>query len=305
MLIAMLAATALESRTTVTPPAPAAAVGYTTETFGPKIAVGRNWHKFTFFKVDPSRISVQQNPDGSVTIHPGGNDYGAQLSTASVGTKPGKFQGIAFGGGGYFQVTMAFDGPASFWANDIETMNSVSLGKGPHQWPGQPKGYGDWVEPDLAEFDSPGVYGFGIHNWYGRLGKAGDANTANYGSPASPAGADYTKPNTYGFLWVPATATSQGYAKYYFNGVQIGRTVMWKLYDPTAKPVPSTSDGSAFSVLDTLHLALILGVGTTTPSTVYNVQVWQKSAAKNISTLPARTEHRMAVRPQSQARRHP
>ncbi|HYZ20876.1 MAG TPA: hypothetical protein VE690_01850, partial [Rhodopila sp.] len=267
-------------------PAVAAAVGYNAETFGPNVSVGSNWQKFSFYGVNPATVNVTQNSDGSVTINPGGDNYGGQLSTASVDPTAGSFQGIAFGGGGYFQATMSFNGPASFWANDIETMNGVSEGRGPNQWPGQPTGYGNWIEADMAEFDSPGVYGVGIHNWYGSVGSGNDTNTGPIsGSPVYPAGADFTNPNTYGFLWVPATATTQGYAKFFFNGVQVGNTITWNQYNPSAGPAPSLSNGTAFSVMDSLHLALILGTGASSSVHVYSVAVWQKSAANDISTL--------------------
>jgi hypothetical protein len=271
-------------------PAPAAAVGYNIQTFGPNVTIGSNWHKFSFFGVSPSAIAAAQNPDGSVTIRPGGNDYGAMLSTTARGAGAG-FTGVAFGGGGYFQATMKFTGPASFWANDIETMNGVSAGVGPNQWPGRAAGYGNWIETDFAEFDSTGVYGFAIHNWYGIVGSRDGTSSLKSGSPVYPAGADYSKPNTYGFLWVPATATSQGYAKFYFNGVQVGNTLTWNQYKPSADAPPSEANGTAYSILDTLHLALILGTGSDTPNTVYNVQVWQASAANNIvSTLPKKPQ---------------
>ena len=118
------------------------------------MTIGSNWRKFHFFCVSPSTIDAVQNSDGSVTINPGGDDYGAMLCTATRG--PGiTFTGVAFGGGGYFQATMKFSGPASFWANDIENMNGVSSGVGPNQSPGQATGYGDWIETDFAEFNSP------------------------------------------------------------------------------------------------------------------------------------------------------
>jgi hypothetical protein len=275
----------LESLITTGVPAPAAAVGYNTRTFGPAVTVGSSWQKFNFYGVDPAKVNVvTQNGDGSVTINGSANDYGAALSTASVsGVAGGKFRGIAFGGGGYFEATMSFDGPASFWANDIETMNGASVGAGPNQWLRQAKGYGDWIEVDMAEFDTAGVYGFAIHNWFYLVGSGKDTNTGPIsGSPVFPAGADYTKPNKYGFLWMPATTTSQGYAKFYFNSVQVGNTITWKKYDPAAEPAPSVRKGTAFSVLDTLHLALILGSGNSTSNTVYFVQVWQDSSANNI-----------------------
>ena len=112
--------------TTTAVPDPAAAVGYDTQTFGPAVTLGSNWQKFNFFGVDPGSVGVTQNADGSVTIAGGGDNYGAQLSTASVGSIPHSFTGIAFGGGGYFQAVMSFTGPASFWANDIETMDGLA-----------------------------------------------------------------------------------------------------------------------------------------------------------------------------------
>jgi hypothetical protein len=292
-LIFTLALVVLDARTYAVEqaaqvPEPAAAVGFNTRTFGPSVTIGRNWHKFTFFGVSPSNINAVQNSDGSVTINPGGNDYGAMLCTTARG--PGtSFTGVAFGGGGYFQATMKFAGPASFWANDIENMNGLSAGLGPHHWPGQAYVYGNWIEVDFAEFDTANVYGFAIHNWYGRVGSGAKTSTLESGSPVFSPGADYTKPNTYGFLWVPAAGSRQGYAKFFFNGVKIGNTITWNQYNPSVGPPPSTSNGTAYSVLDTLHLALILGTGTSTSNTIYNVEVWQASAADDIFRLPSRT----------------
>lgn len=262
-------------------PSPAAAVGYNTQTFGPEVTVGNNWHKFNFYGVNPLKVDVSRNADGSVTIKGSANEYGAQLCTTSVSA--GMYKGVAFGGGGYFESVMSFDGPASFWANDIETMHGASTGSGPNRWPGQAKDYGNWIEIDMAEFDAKGVYGFAIHNWYRSIGSGSDVNTgAVSGSPVSPAGADYTRPNKYGFLWVPAAATSKGYAKFYFNDTQVGNTITWNKYDPAAAPAPSVGKGTAFSVLDTLHLALILGSGNDSSNIVHSVSVWQTSAANNI-----------------------
>jgi hypothetical protein len=263
-------------------PPPAAAVGYGKRTFGPTLIPGKNWYRFSFFGTKPETIPITRNADGSITINPGGNDYRAGLSTASVGTRPDRFTGTAFGGGGYFQVTMSFTDQAAFWANDIESMNGESAGGGPNQWPGQPRGYGDMIEPDFAEFLDVGVYGFAMHNWYGVVGSKNSTDSWDSGSPAHPAGASYTKPNRYGFLWVPATATTRGYAKWFFNDVQVGNTMTWNQYDPSRKPPPSEKDGTAYSVMDKLHLALILGAGSKAPIRVYSVDVWQASSANNM-----------------------
>ena len=72
----------------------------------------------------------------------------------------------------------------------------------------------------------------------------------------SPSGAVYTKPNRYGFLWIPATATQMGAAKWFFNDVQVGNTITWSPYDASSPPPPSESNGTAYSVLDTRHPAL-------------------------------------------------
>lgn len=96
----------------------------------------------------------------------------------------------------------------------------------------------------------------------------------------------YAQPNRYGFLWVPASATLGGYAKWFFNDVQVGNTMTWNQYNPSAPPPPSEANGTAYSVLDTRHLALILGgpgpndAGIT--NTVDAVSVWQASAASNL-----------------------
>jgi hypothetical protein len=69
-------------------------------------------------------------------------------------------------------------------------------------------------------------------------------------------------------LWVPATATSQGSLKYYFDGNQVGGSVSW-----------SQGDGSLWSQLDGQQLTFILGAGANSPMTASNVQIWQASSA--------------------------
>jgi hypothetical protein len=280
-------------------------VGYNVRTFGPQITLGTtastttsypqfikgaNWVPYTFTGTSWTHIGVVQNSDGSITLNGAGEAFGNGVTTAPAGN-PGAnapWTGIAFGGGGYFEAVMAFTGPASFWANDIETMNGVSIGTGPNPWPGQGSGYGDWIETDFAEFDSTGVYGFAVHNWYGQVGSNDNTSTTGSGSPVTVPGADYTKPNKYGFLWVPATSSSQGYAKFYFNETQVGNTITWDPYSSTLSPAPAQNSagaggGNAYSVLDTLHLALILGGSSGSTNTIYSVSVWQKSASHNLS----------------------
>lgn len=85
---------------------------------------------------------------------------------------------------------------------------------------------------------------------------------------------------------MPASATQAGYAKWFFNDVQVGNTITWNKYDSSSPPPPSEANGTAYSVLDTRHLALILGgpglndAGIT--NTVESVSVGQASAANNL-----------------------
>ncbi|WP_428535379.1 hypothetical protein [Rhodopila sp.] len=288
-LVALGAAHATE-RTARVPDA-AAAVGFDTQTLGPHVHLLENWHKFNFFGVKPDLITVRSNPDGSVTVTgPGGNNYGAQLCTAYFDAATGMWTGRAFGGGAFVEATMSFTGAyhgpgPTFWANDIENMHSRTATDRNIQWLGQSRGFGNWIEADVVEFNASGLdYGIAMHNWYGTPGGFKDLNTATLaGSPvAAPEGTVFSQPHRYGFLWVPATSSAEGYAKWFFDGVQVGKTVTWHDYSQSSKP-PPVAGSSAFSVIDSRHLALILGTGSN-PVTISAVSVWQRSAAHNIGS---------------------
>lgn len=170
-------------------PSQAAAVGYTTQTYGPLLVVGTNpmvsplqagtnWQPFNFFGTGWNAYGVTTNADGSITIPANTIDgFGAQISTAAFQSTPSPYiQGTAFGGGFYAEVTMAFainpttGGPA-FWANDIESMAGGSAGDLTlRHWPGQVRNFGDWIENDIAEFDAnvaANQYGISMHNFFG------------------------------------------------------------------------------------------------------------------------------------------
>ncbi|HEX4264370.1 MAG TPA: hypothetical protein VH597_08520 [Verrucomicrobiae bacterium] len=268
------------------PPPPAVAVGYNTRTFGPSVGIGTNWFLFSFYGLHGGPAT--QNSDGSVFL-PGnvaGSQYG--ISTAAQ-TKDGKaWTGIAFGGGGYFVATFSFTGgfqpglstwPA-WWANVIEMMapNGVTRAT---QWPGQASNYGDWIEADFLEYNNgtANKYGDTVHNWYGVIGSGNDVNP-NFPAITVPAGFNWATPHKFGFLWVPATATTKGYATSYLDDVQVGGKAVWNQYVATDSPPPV--DGvSAYSILDKYHLALILSTGTNNPMTVQSVEVWQANTNQN------------------------
>jgi hypothetical protein len=270
-------------------PGPAAEVGYETRTFGPDIRLSTNWYKFNFFWVKPDAITVTSGPAGSVTVTgPGGNNYGAQLCTAHLDPTAGTWTGKAFGNGAFFEATMSFTGAyhgpgPSFWLNDIETMHSRTVSNRNIQWPDQSRGFGDWIEADVVEFNASGLaYGIAMHNWYGTPADTKDINTGNIaGSPVTtPAGTDFSQAHKYGLLWVPATSSTRGYAKWFFDDVQVGNTVTWVQYKQSSMPPPVVGS-SAFSVMDSRHLVLILGTASN-PVTISAVSVWQRSAAHNI-----------------------
>jgi hypothetical protein len=270
-------------------PGPAAAVGFSKHTFGPDLYLFKNWYKFNFFWVKPDTITVTSNPNGSVTVTgPGGNDYGAQLCTARLDQATGTWTGKAFGGGAFVEATLSFTGAyhgpgPSFWLNDIETMQSRTVSNRNIQWPNQSLGFGNWIEADVVEFNASGLaYGIAMHNWYGTPADTKDANTGKIsGSPVTtPAGTDFSQPHKYGLLWVPATSSTKGYAKWFFDDVQVGNTVTWDQFRQSSMPPPVASS-TAFSVMDTRHLVLILGTGGN-PVTISAVSVWQKSTANNI-----------------------
>ena len=178
------------------------------------------------------------------------------------------------------------NGRPSFSANDIEIQIRLQTGNGALQWQGQASGYVNSIEADFMEYmTGPGSYGIALHNWYGQQSAIQAVNTEGSGSPVSlPQGTDTSQPHDYGFLWVPATAATKGYAKWYFDHVQVGNTITWNQYNPATPPSP-VDGSSAYSVMDARHLYMILGSGPSNPMTVYSVKAWQKSNAANIGTL--------------------
>lgn len=314
-----------------TPPAPAAAVGFNTLTYGPTILLGAtgggaadpvtgwpaftggvNWAPFTFYGTSWRSIGAVQNSDGSVTLDGTGENFGNGLSTANPPVN-GVFAGQTFGNGGFFEATMKSTGPFAFWANDMESMGYAAQGDlTKRHWPGQAADYGDWIEADMSEFDSTGVYGGAMHNWYAgnicsgnsfginSLNPPGTAgcgiNTLGSGSSFNQlptnccAGADFTQYHNYGFLWKPATSTTQGYAKWFFDRQQVGNTITWNQYNPALAPPPvdnGTGNGSAYSIMDVRHMALILGGSPGATNTISSVQVWQADGSGDLPVITA------------------
>jgi hypothetical protein len=281
-------------------PAAAAAAGYRMETlasdsFSPTnvdmkttYAPGYQWYFMNFFGLTPLPGTTTFNADGSVNVATtitGWTSYGAFLSSAgAIGGTPG-FRGTAYGGGGYFEATFAFNNAAvntnngwpAWWAYALEQY----LGKST-QWAGQRPGYRHFIETDFFEYDAGNgnQYGGNLHDWYGVN------NSGNYQLPWStvvrlvPSSTNFNQYHRYGFLWKPATPMTKGAMSYYFDGVQVGPTTYYSKFTNQAPP-PGANTPWTFGVTDQQHLVLILSTGPPVPLQVKSVQVWQASAINN------------------------
>ncbi len=291
------------------PPPEAAQVGYTTNTFTSVFNSstvdlkatknkGYKWYLWDLFSAKANPANIVLNSDNTVTLL-GTPAQNGQIVTAVTYTATNTFAGTAFGGGAYFEAEMKFDPQTvlaagnvdnwpSFWALQVEG-NMV----GSDQWPGQAAGYRHSIETDFFEAGhynpqpkSPG-YGGSMHDWYGITGKTCDPGLCQAKMPFSsafrvvPAGTDFNQFHRYGFLWVPATKTSMGFAKFYFDDQQLGPAQEWTLY--TGQAPPAENQSWAFGILDQRHLFLTIGTGANQPLTVRSVNVWQSGTASNFS----------------------
>jgi hypothetical protein len=282
-------------------PAPASAVGYNTQTFN-STTLGTTPGTLQLFNFFSNTVTTPptQNGDGSLTFtgSGSGNTYNATVSSAAHnGSNTNDWQGIAFGGGFYAEATAEIISgtppggaqSASFWFNDVETMGPGAVTPANH-WPGQASNFGDWIEVDAFEFNQASLTSlpFAVFNWYGTDGGGLNVNAGSIsGSPVTGVSPNFQSLNQYGVLWVPATVSTQGYIKFYFNRVQVGNTIYWNQYNSgTAPPPPTPTSGgnSAFSIIDQRHLAIIFGVSSSAiPMKLTAMQVWQASGANNIT----------------------
>ena len=237
-------------------PAAAAGVGYNQMTYGPDMALGANWFPVTG---DNATSGVSQNADGSITIRGGdANHYNNQLNSGAT----------QFGGGGYFQATLSFQNPPAGWSTTVDG------------WPAfwmtpQDESVGGGVETDFFEFMDAGsnVYSTGQIDW-GRGGLPAGMNVGR--KPNVPPGFDPSKPHTYGWLWVPATSTSEGYGQAFLDGQAVTDKITW-------------TPGSQFDGIDRNKAQVIFGTGSANPMTVYNAQIWQKDSSADTGIIGTTT----------------
>jgi hypothetical protein len=285
-------------------PRQAAALRYTINTFhtgpwsAPKTidwqntgAIGFQWYLNKAFggkPTPPSRLTV--NRDGSLTLN--GGDVNAFSAPTS--------HGVGFGGGAYFEATFSFDPQSvvanphnswpAWWAMSLEHFLNLP---GQH-WTGQLSNVMHFAEMDFFEYDTwnwagRNTYGGATHDWGGTWGTNASKKGWQYNYHNNnfvirlPKDTDFTKPHRYGYLWLPASATSQGYAHYYFDGLPTTDKVTWSFYNPENPPPPPAATAPwKFGINDCQHMALILGTGMNQSMTIYSVDVWQASSKANI-----------------------
>lgn len=289
--------TQLQSFTTLA--SPASFVGYNDNTFSSTFnndidiketyTSGFKWYVWNLFSTNANPANIVPMSGGGVTL--AGDTTGPNGQIVSAAQLPGNnFVGTAFGGGFYAEAVLHFD-PAQVnsgtqgWPSWWSLVSEVSL-TNTGQWPGQTAGYVHGVEADFMEYERPvqnTSYGVAMHDDYGVPGVTCspglchvDSNVSMTLAPAPT----FTNDHKYGFLWVPATATTNGYAKFFFDNLQVGTTITWNQYT-NQSPTPSGQPW-LFGVLDQQHLFLILGTGPSQPMVVQSVNVWQASSANNI-----------------------
>jgi len=290
------------------PPSYAADVGYTVNTFSSTFTAstvdlgnsgrsGYSWYPWNLFGSRTNTSAIELNPDGSVTLAGDTTGPDGELTTATAAPNAAGFVGTAFGGGAYIEAVLRFNpadvaranskGWPAFWSLPLEG----SILQGANQWPGQVAGYLHGIEADFFEYlllpygGPPNAYGASLHDWYGVYdvtcrALCQQAMPARVGKRTAPMATEFTQYHRYGFLWVPATVTTPGYARFYFDGQSIGPDQRWTKY--LDQPPPPTNQPWAFGIIDKQHLMLILGTGVGEPMTVQSVNVWQASATPNL-----------------------
>lgn len=272
-------------------PRQASNVGYTKLLFSSGFAgtidltnsgnAGFQWYPNSFLGGKANLAAIRPNADGSVTLLGDVTGTNAQIATGGMGQNG--FVGTSFGGGGYFEAELSFNpqnvingnfaGWPSFWSMAREHLTK----NGDDQWPGQAAGYDHFIESDFFEYDlNPytkqlNSYGAALHDWSGIWTPPSGypSNIASAPTMIVPAGTDFTKLHKFGMLWVPATAKTQGYVKFYFDDTQVGQTITW---NQLTKQAPNSYP--LFGIIDQQHLVLILGTGVGMPMTVKSVNVW-------------------------------
>jgi len=263
-------------------PPQAAAVGYTLRTQGPNVTIGQNQ-----FVISPG---VVQQGDGTIRDNgPTDGNYRFNYHFGPGWTQGnGNWFGTAFGGGGYFEIEMSI-------FNDIIGWRQPAESGWPAWWSealeGAANGFSNnlpqdqHVEFDAAEFlpASNNDYSAGIIHWSNAESPADRFNNTALGLDSNvhiANQADFSGRHKYGWLWVPATNSTQGYIKNYFDNVQVGLTYTWTPY--TGGNKAQDPGDPPWSPIDQHHRRLLVGTNLENPMVVYSMTVWQRTDANNV-----------------------
>lgn len=284
-------------------PAPAQQAGYCTLTFNAmanfsastidlagNYASGFSWYQYNFGGTTPTAANITPQADGSVILGAGGDTFGGNIASAGHIASSPNYVGTAFGGGGYFEVTLKFTPGSGSIATGWPAAWTYSLGLllGTAQWSGQAAGYEYGAEEDIFEnflgnnSQPLSTYNATTNAWYGIFGTTNCPPVGGYcltkTSTPIPVTTNFAVYHRYGLLWVQATATKVGAICYYFDGAQVHCDPYTQFTTQTPAPAPPWQ----FGIVDGQHLVFILGSGAAAPMQVQSVGVWQASAASNL-----------------------
>lgn len=266
-------------------PAPAAAVGFNTRTFGPAMVLDSNIRRYTLLNNTEPSGAATQTLDGAINLSgASGNSYNANLATAyKISTGTG-IAGTQFGGGGYFEVEAKWDPktgqpgtpgfPAPLWL-----MSGAHLAqKGADAWPGN-SGKTIWPEVDI-EFVGVDATHFKITAWT-HYNDGTTTHNMSKSQTVSNGGSSFSNWNKFGFQWVPATDTDQGYIQWFFNRVAIGDPFLWDKFNPANGP-PPVEGTTMMAEIDIFKQVIIFGTSSTDwPMQVRNFIAYQTDGSKN------------------------
>lgn len=274
------------------------------------------WFPYHHLPTSPSAADMGQVEvvDGMLVLHGDTTGPNGEIATAAPrgDRSDAPYAGTAFGGGAYVEAVLKMDtarfslgtGMPAFWSMALERFALWTSGRQlSDQWPGQASAYEHFVEPDFMEHHGANTgsqYDGFFHDWYGIKNKTcfgslfcdgwqliPPASQTTQEARSVPGGTSFNQFHRYGFLWVPATDDSQGYARYYFDGTPTGTDYVWsKWLDPIPPPIDYGS--TMFAILDRQHLVVILGTGLGSDGsgdtlTVRSVKVWQRTASRNLT----------------------
>lgn len=274
--------------------------------FSATCAPGHSWYFYNYGGTVPTTANTTV-AGGVISVGASGNNYNSTIATV-CGLGGTAFRGTAFGGGGYFEATLkwqngAFDftkGWPAWWMGSVEAQ-TLSVGT---LWPGaiqtSSPGFKHFPEIDIMEyfggdFSEPlNCATQTIIDWSGPNFSSLVLNAKDSFYCPDSTGATFASYHKYGLLWIPATASSQGSATYYFDHLPVFQQA-WTLLTAADQP-PAAGNPWLFGVTDQNpavgpnHFMLELGSGATytsgsgntTPIVVNDVKVWQLNINDNL-----------------------